>query len=408
MIPLFIFILFIAGIESYSFFGLRASLFAGSKLFTPIFLATTFLTILGIVLVIFTMSSEGVGRFKLPANIIFGLAFSFIIAKLFISSVFLIEDLFRGFGWLFQTVVHFRVAEASIRSGLSGIVALALSALVILAMNYGVLFGRYQFTTHHEVLEFDHLPDAFDGFRMVQISDMHLGTFDQIKRVQKGLKQLQDLNPDVIVFTGDMVNNRASEAKPYINLLKNLHAPLGKYSVLGNHDYGEYVRWKSKDEKDANLEQLKTYEKEMGFKMLMNEHVSFEKNKDTIYLAGVENWGNPPFPQYGDLDKATKGLNANDFIVLLSHDPTHFSEKVVKSPLPIALTLSGHTHGMQFGIEIGKFKWSPIKYRYADWADLYTENGRKLYVNRGFGSLGFPGRIGIWPEITLIEFRKKK
>ena len=407
MIPLLIFIFFITAIESYSFFGLRASLFADSKAFAPIFLATTVLTILGIGLVIFTMSSEGIGKLKLPANIIFGLAFSFIIAKLFISSVFLFEDLFRGFGWLFQTVTHFRLAEASVRSPLSGMVALALSSIVILAMNYGVLFGRYQFTTHHKVLEYENLPDAFDGFKMVQISDMHLGTFDQMKRVRKGLNQLQNLKPDVIVFTGDMVNNRASEAKPFIDLLKQLHAPYGKYSVLGNHDYGEYVRWNSKNEKDANLEQLKSYEKAMGFKLLMNEYVSFEKNGDSIYLAGVENWGNPPFPQYGDLDKATKGLNQNDFIVLLSHDPTHWSERVVKSALPIALTLSGHTHGMQFGIEIGKFKWSPVKYRYEDWAGLYTENNRTLYVNRGFGSLGFPGRIGIWPEITLIEFRKK-
>ena len=407
MIPLFIFLFFIAGIETYSYFGLKASLFSDSKVFSLIYFGTTLITILGIVLLIILFSRTETGGMKLTSNIVFGLAFSLIISKLFISSVFLIEDLFRGFGWLFQTVIHFRFAETSVRSGLTGIIALSLSGIVVLAMNYGVLFGRYQFTTHHKVLEYENLPDAFNGFRMVQISDMHLGTFDQIRRVKKGIDKIQNLNPDVIVFTGDMVNNRASEAKPFVDLMKQLHAPYGKYSVLGNHDYGEYVRWKTKAEKDANLEQLKVYEKEMGFRMLMNEHVTFEKNGDSIYLAGVENWGNPPFPQYGDLDKATTGLNSNDFIVLLSHDPTHWSEKVLKSKLPVALTLSGHTHGMQFGIEIGKFKWSPIKYRYPDWADLYTENGRNLYVNRGFGSLGFPGRVGIWPEITLIEFRKK-
>ncbi|MFA9389778.1 MAG: metallophosphoesterase [Prolixibacteraceae bacterium] len=407
MIPLLIFILFILGIETYSFFGLKASLFPNSKMFTSAFIITSLITIIGVLLLFKTMSSAEVHA-KLYANLLFGLAFSFLISKLLVSSIFLIEDLFRGFTWLFQTATRFRLAETSTRSGLSGIIALTISAFLVLAMNYGVIFGRYQFKTHHTVLEFENLPEAFEGFKLVQISDMHLGTFDQLKRVQKGLKQLQDLNPDLIVFTGDMVNNRAQEVLPFIESIKQLHAPFGKYSVLGNHDYGEYVRWNSNAEKIENIEHLKQFQQQMGFTMLLNEHVALQKDGDTIYLAGVENWGNPPFPQYGDLDKAISGLDANKFIVLLSHDPTHWSQKVLSSPIPVALTLSGHTHGMQFGIEIGKFKWSPIKYRYEDWADLYTENGRNLYVNRGFGSLGFPGRVGIWPEITLFEFRKKK
>lgn len=408
IIPLLIFFLFITALEYYAYFGLKNSVFSNTRVFPLVYLATTLITILGIILLMILFSRPEPGNLKLSANIIFGLAFSFIIAKLFATSIFLIEDIFRGFGWLFQTVVNFRFAEASVRSGLSGIIAVSLSGLVIILMNYGVLFGRYQFKTHHVVMEFEDLPPAFDGFKLAQLSDMHLGTFDQLRRVKKGLSKLQKLAPDLILFTGDMVNNRATEAKPFVQMIQELHAPYGKYSILGNHDYGEYVRWNSPAEKAANLNSLKSIEKEMGFQMLNNEHVALENAGDTIILAGVENWGNPPFPQFGDIEKAIAGVNANSFIVLLSHDPTHWSEKIVKLPVNIALTLSGHTHGMQFGIEIGKFKWSPIKYRYEDWAGLYTENGRNLYVNRGFGSLGFPGRIGIWPEITLIEFRRKR
>jgi len=407
MIPFLIFILFILGIETYSYYGLKASLFSGNKIFSYLFVATTLITLVGVVMLLITARTE-YSNIKLSVNLMFGLAFSFILAKLFASSVFLFEDILRGFSWLVQSVIRFRLAEIPVRSNLGGIVALTLATILIVSMNYGVLFGRYQFKTHRQVLEFENLPEAFDGFTIAQISDLHLGTFDQMKRFQKGLDKLQKLNPDLIVFTGDMVNNRAEETFPFIQSLKELHAPFGKYSILGNHDYGEYVRWNSNAEKVANLDKLKKIEKEMGFKMLMNEHIQLQINGDTIYLAGVENWGKPPFPQYGNLGKALEGLNSENFIVLLSHDPTHWREEILPSPTRVELTLSGHTHGMQFGIEIGKFKWSPVKYRYADWAGLFSENGRNLYVNRGFGNIGFPGRVGIWPEITLFEFKKKK
>ena len=407
MIPFILLILFVLGTGTYSYFGFKTSLVPEEKSLLVIYLIMLVLIILGIVLLL-QQAGHGYSTVKLIANILFGLAFSLIIANLFNSILFLFEDLFRGFLWIIQSVFHFKLVEVIPRSYISGFMAMLLSGLIILAFNYGVLFGRYQFKTHHVVLEYENLPDSFDGFRMAQISDMHLGTFDQMKRFQKGLNKLQALQPDLILFTGDMVNSTADEALPYIENFKALHAPYGKFSILGNHDYGDYYRWESPQAKDANLSKLEDIETDMGFKMLDNEHVVLHKNGDSIILAGVENWGLPPFPQHGDLSKALEGISAQNFTVLLSHDPTYWSEKIINSPTPVALTLSGHTHGMQFGIEAGKFRWSPVKYRYADWAGLYTNGDSKLYVNRGFGSIGYPGRVGIWPEITIIELRKKK
>lgn len=406
MIPFILFFLFIAGIESYAYFGLKSTFVAHSKIFNITYLLTVLLTVTGIVMMMLTFRAEN-STIKLPANLLFGLAFSFILAKLMLSTVFLVEDLLRSFTWLLQSAFRFRMAEWLSRSSAVGLVAFGLAGFIVLITNYGVWFGRYHYKTHRVVLEFEDLPAAFDGFTMVQLSDMHLGTFDQMKRFERGLKKVQALHPDLIVFTGDMVNNLASEAEPYIEAFSQLTAPYGKYSVLGNHDYGEYVQWKKPGDKQNNLNRLKEIERSMGFQLLLNEKVALTKDQDTIYLAGVENWGAPPFPQYGKLDQTMARLSANDFVILLSHDPTHWREEVIHHQAGIKLTLSGHTHGMQFGIEIGKFKWSPVKYRYADWAGLFTENKRHLYVNRGFGSIGYPGRVGIRPEITLIEFRRK-
>lgn len=406
MLALIIFVLFILGIEFYSFFGLKASILNNFKLLSLIYIVTFVFTLIGFFLLVKTARSE-YSSISLNVNILFGLAFALVLAKLFMSTIFLVEDIFRGFIWLFQSVFKFRMAEMISRSFILGVMALIFGGTLALLINYGVLFGRYQFKTHHQILEYENLPDEFIGFKIAHISDLHLGTFDQIKRVQRGLNQLQKENPDVILFTGDMVNNRAEEVLPFIDMFSKLYAPYGKYSVLGNHDYGEYVRWKSEADKQANIEKLKGFEKQMGFKMLLNQNITISKNEQSIYIAGVENWGTPPFPQYGNLEEAIKGKTSDDFIVLMSHDPTHWREKVISSPTKVELTLSGHTHGMQFGIEIGKFKWSPVKYRYPDWAGLYSFNELKLYVNRGFGSIGFPGRVGIWPEITIIELHKK-
>lgn len=407
MLPIIIFIMLILAIELYSYFGLKSVLFASQpKIYSIIYGITVILTIIGVFLFL-KAGAKGFVDVSTTTSILFGLAFSFTIAKLIISANFLVEDLFRSFLWLFQSVVNFRSAELISRSYILSFVSLSMASILFLLLNYGVSFGKYNFQVHKKTLEFENLPKEFDGFKIAQLSDLHLGTFDNVKKVQKGLNMLQAENPDVILFTGDMVNNKAIEAKRFVDLIKKLEAPYGKFIVWGNHDYGSYVHWNSEAERQKNLSELNEIGIEMGLKWLNNANFPLVKNNDTLHLVGVENWGLPPFPQKGDLDKALENIDSKDFSVLLSHDPTHWREKVLKHKKKVALTLSGHTHGMQFGIEIGNFRWSPVKYRYKDWADLFEENGQFLYVNRGFGCIGYPGRVGILPEITIIELRKK-
>jgi uncharacterized protein len=252
-------------------------------------------------------------------------------------------------------------------------------------------------------LAFADLPEAFHGMKLVQISDIHSGSFDDKEAVARGVAMIQAENPDLLVFTGDLVNNLASEIEPYKDLFGSLSAPLGKFAVLGNHDYGDYVQWDSPAAKAANVEAVKQHNTEMGFQMLNNDSLQLTRDGQTIRLAGVENWGKPPFPQHGDLNRALQGVAPEEFTVLLSHDPTHWDMQVRDHAKHVHLTLSGHTHGFQMGIEIPGIKWSPVQWRYKQWAGAYEEGGQYLYVNRGFGYIGFPGRVGIWPEITVIE-----
>ncbi|MBI9066173.1 MAG: metallophosphoesterase [Salinivirgaceae bacterium] len=406
MLAIILFLSFILCIDIYSFFGLKSFFADHLTVFYIVYFASVILGIIGIV-TMFKMFGTGVLNQTVIQNGIIGLAFSIIVAKLFFTSFFLVEDIMRGFLWLFQSAVHFRLAEFISRSYVWGLASLIVGLTFMFLLNFGVWFGKYHYKVHHKVLEFENLPAAFDGFKIAQLSDQHLGTFDRKNKVQQGLDILKNQKADLLVFTGDMVNNKAEEALPYIEMFKELEAPYGKYTIWGNHDYGDYVRWKNDDEKDNNLAKLEQLEKQMGLEWLNNRNVPLTKDGDTIYLAGVENWGLRPFPQYGKFEEAIRGLNSDDFIVLLSHDPTHWSEVVNKAETKVELTLSGHTHGMQFGFEIGKYRWSPVKYKYKNWADFHEFNKRFLYVNRGFGHIGYPGRVGIRPEITVIELRRK-
>ncbi|WEK18230.1 MAG: metallophosphoesterase [Candidatus Pedobacter colombiensis] len=279
--------------------------------------------------------------------------------------------------------------------------------LTILIFVYGIIKGKYAYRVIKHTLFFDDLPENFDGFTITQISDVHAGSFQNPKAVQRGIDLIKAQGSDLFVFTGDLVNNKAEEIKPWISYFSQIKAPFGQFSILGNHDYGDYIKWESESEKSANLQQLKKYHEELGFRLLLDEHAVLNKNGQQIILAGVENWG-IGFGQRGDLNKALTNVSQGDFKILLSHDPTHWDEEVKKLPSKIDLTLSGHTHGMQFGIEAFGIKWSPVKYRYAHWAGIANENGRFLNINRGFGFLGFSGRIGIWPEITVIELKKSR
>ncbi|WP_354360466.1 metallophosphoesterase [Pedobacter sp. UYP30] len=283
---------------------------------------------------------------------------------------------------------------------------LTMLLLTIVIFGYGIVKGKYAYRVIKHTLYFDDLPQNFDGFTITQISDVHAGSFTKPKEVKKGIDLINKQKSDLFVFTGDLVNNVATEIEPYINIFSNIRADYGKYSILGNHDYGDYAKWPNPEAKIANFARLKENHAALGFRLLLDEHITLTRGDEKIILAGIENWG-VGFGERGDLKKALHGTDATDFKILLSHDPSHWDAETKNFPSNIALTLAGHTHGMQFGIEAFGIKWSPVKYRYKHWAGIKEENNRYLNINRGFGFLGFSGRIGIWPEITVITLRKK-
>lgn len=284
-------------------------------------------------------------------------------------------------------------------------VGLGAAAIPFGGMIYGMLEGRFDFRITQHKMSFKHLPSSFSGLRIVHISDTHLGSFyKNFGAVEEAFSMIQGLRPDLIVFTGDMVNNYADEIDGWEPYFAKLQAKYGKFAILGNHDYGDYVGWSSEEAKQKNHQELlRGYEK-MDFKLLLNQNQTIKIDGQAISLIGVENWGHGRFSKYGDLNKAMNGAN-QDFKILLSHDPSHWDAQVIDKT-DIALTLSGHTHGMQFGIEVPGIKWSPAQYQYPRWGGVYKEGDQRLYVNRGFGYIGFPGRIGIAPEITLIELNR--
>ena len=285
--------------------------------------------------------------------------------------------------------------------------ALGLATIPFASLLYGIFKGKYNFKVLKYTLHYDDLPEAFDGFKLTQISDIHSGSFDSREEIEYAVDLINEQDTDVILFTGDIVNTKANEMDPWIETFKRIKMPqFGKYSVLGNHDYGEYVSWPNKEAKAANFEAIKGIHDKIDFKLLLNESQYLEKNGERIALVGVENWGKS-FKKAGDLNKAISTISSNDFKILLSHDPSHWEYEVKSHKEQFHLTLSGHTHGLQFGIEIpGFFKWSPVQYVYKQWAGLYNEASQYLNVNRGFGFHAYPGRVGIWPEITVIELKK--
>lgn len=294
------------------------------------------------------------------------------------------------------------------RSVLISELALAVAAAVGLIVLFGITRGRHFYRVRRETLSFPDLPEAFDGFTISQITDVHSGSFTDAKGVQKGLDLVNAQQSDVILFTGDLVNNKASEMEPWVQAFAGLKAPMGKYSVLGNHDYGDYVSWESPEAKKINLARLKEVHAETGFRLLLDEAVPLRKDGQTITLLGVENWGKGGFHKYGDLEKATRNVADDDFKILMSHDPSHWEGVTLDHHQHIHLTLSGHTHGMQFGLDFWGIKWSPVQYVYKQWLGLYENAGRYLYVNRGFGFLGLKGRIGMWPEVAVITLKKAR
>lgn len=331
----------------------------------------------------------------------------FFVPKIILFVLLFGEDLVRlvvsGFQKLFHTNEAYSLPS---RRKFVSQIALGIAAIPFASLLYGMYQGRYNYRVLNYVLHFDDLPDAFDGYRITQISDIHSGSFDNPEKIQYGIDLINEQKSDAIMFTGDLVNNTASEMDNWKDTFGKLTAPDGVFSVLGNHDYGDYVNWESAAAKKDNLEALKGVHREMGWNLLLDEHKKITRGNESISVVGVENWG-AGFKQVGDLNKAASQLSENEFKILLSHDPSHWQEKVKIDSKKFHVTLSGHTHGMQFGIEIpGWFKWSPVQYRYQHWAGIYEEAGRFLNVNRGFGFLAYPGRVGIWPEVSVIELRK--
>lgn len=323
------------------------------------------------------------------------------VSQLVLMAVLFTEDVFR--------VLAAAVTDGGMpdRSRVVSQVGMMLAALPMIALVYGVARGRHDYRVHRHTIWFDDLPEAFDGFRITQISDVHAGSLRNRKAVERAIDLIRAEKSDLFVFTGDLVNNRADEIEPWIESFSRIQALHGKYAVLGNHDYGDYVIWSSAGAKNANLERLAAHHAAMGHRLLMNENVRIEKDGASITLIGIENWGHG-FSQYGNLQKALEGVDNGSFKVLLSHDPSHWAAEVRNHNQHIHLTLAGHTHGMQFGIEIGRMRWSPVKYRYSHWAGLAGADDRYLHINRGFGVLAFEGRFGIWPEITVIELRCRR
>lgn len=316
------------------------------------------------------------------------------VPKILASPLLLLEDITRAFR-------HFPPHSIWVSE-----LAIIIAAFVFMALLYGMTGGRHRYKVHRLTLKFNDLPKSFDGFTITQLSDIHAGSFTSKKGVEKGISLVNEQNSDLILFTGDLVNNLATEMDPWIDTFARLKAPFGKYSVLGNHDYGDYTRWESEAAQAANLERLKKVHKEIGFNLLLNDAVQIIKDGESIALIGVENWGKGGFHKYGSLTKAAANVADDEFKILMSHDPSLWEAKTLEHAKHINLALAGHTHGMQFGIELFGFQWSPVKYMYPQWAGIYEKKGKYLYVNRGFGFLGFKGRLGIWPEITVITLRK--
>lgn len=348
--------------------------------------------------------------------------FAFIVivylSKLFVIFFLLTDDVIRIFRWLAlkaTSVFGEKETQKAIALKGSGISRLTfliqlgfvIGAVPLISMVYGMVKGATNFNVKRRSMKFKNLPESFHGFKIVQISDMHIGSFFSDEPIRRAIQLIHDQKPDVILFTGDLVNDLHAEAVPYRELLKQLKAPHGIYSILGNHDYGEYYRWKDPEHKLQNLENLKQFQRDLGWRLLLNEHAYLEKNGEQIGLIGVENWSaRLNFQRYGDMSKAVNGMKQLPFNILMSHDPSHWKAEVLKDYSFVDLTLSGHTHGMQFGVEIPGFKWSPVQYVYKEWADLYSHNNQHLYVNRGLGFIGYPGRVGISPEITVIDLQK--
>ena len=408
--------IFLLLIDSYAFRGIRiltVSFSQGWRIL--LYVLYWMVPLLILVLMIFINRNirdfVTTGKFRILYFLI-GVFVLFYVPKIVFIIFQIGTDLVRISGWIISrfSIPDSKVADTAAvmsRSEFLTRVGIIVAAIPFLSVIHGIARGRYNYKVKNLSLSFDNLPASFDGFKVLQISDWHIGSFmGQKDKVEKAVNLINSQQADIILFTGDIVNNVAEELREFIPLVKKLQSPNGVYSILGNHDYGEYVSWESEEAHKQNMDELYSYQEQAGLKLLRNDAFIVEKDGEKMGIAGVENWGLPPFPQYGDLKKSLQKIKNLPFKILMSHDPSHWDAEVIEKT-DIDLTLSGHTHGMQFGINIPGIKWSPVKWRYPRWAGLYEEGNQKLYVNVGIGYIAFPGRVGFLPEVTVFELHRR-
>lgn len=382
------------------------TLFGSSWLWYAAYSGSSLLLIMAVLLGARRLNSGRNARFgTLLVSTVFVVQFPKLITTLFL----LIEDGWRLIAMVLNGILSISGSDFAFlvsRSPVWSVIALTVSGLITALFIYGTLFNVYRYRLHTIQVKLLRLPKSFAGLKVVQISDIHSGSLQNHAAVASAVQKINDQNPDVIFFTGDLVNNIADEATAFIDIFSKLRARHGVYSILGNHDYGDYVAWPDVETKEANLNKLKHIHARMGWRLLLNEHVHIEQNGERIAIAGVENWSaKGRFSSYGKLQQALAGITEVATILLLSHDPSHWEAEILQHPAQVDMTFSGHTHGMQFGLEWWKWRWSPVQYLYRQWAGLYNRDHQYLYVNRGFGVIGYPGRVGILPEITVFTLQ---
>jgi predicted MPP superfamily phosphohydrolase len=404
-------------IDFYVFQGIRLVMKSNSvnaqKIVYTIFWSVTFLSVSIILLGTFT---DWHSWNKVVRTYSFALIVIVYLSKIVVVLFLLVDDVLRLFRWIASYIsdTFFSSPDNVARQSTSISryeflvkTGLFIGAIPFVSLIYGMFRGAYNYQVKKVALRFPNLPKNFEELRILQFSDLHIGSFNEKKHVEDAVELILQQKPDVIFFTGDLVNDLHAEVAGYEDVLKKIQAPMGVYSILGNHDYGDYYRWNSEEEKKSNLSRLKKFHGEMGWNLLLNTHTFIERSGEKIGVIGVENWSHrATFKRYGDMHLATSGMTPASFNILLSHDPSHWDAEITDNYKFVDLTLSGHTHGFQFGIEIPGFRWSPVQYIYKQWADLYQRAHQYIYVNRGLGFIGYPGRVGILPEITVFTLTK--
>ncbi|MEM9895813.1 MAG: metallophosphoesterase [Bacteroidota bacterium] len=407
-ILVFSFLIFLSFLLDFYVFNALRGLFdtdkeSARKYFTIVYWSITVLLMIAVL--IFSQVNPK-GPYNIPRLVVIS-AFSIVAFGKFLASAFLfIDDLRRGITYLSGFLPFIEGKSSVSRSDFLTKSTVLAGAVPILTMTYGIISGAHDYRVRKRSIQFKNLPKEFDGIRIAQISDIHTGSFYNKVAVEGGVDLLLNEKPDITLFTGDLVNSKSEEAKDYLDIFKRIKSPLGVYSVKGNHDYGDYMSWPSAEAKRKDQKQLREMHAYMEYDLLLNEHRRIKVDGAEIGILGCENWGTGRFAKYGKLKETTEGTEDLEFKILMSHDPSHWDAQIIPEYSNIDLTLSGHTHGMQFGIEIGDFRWSPVKWRYKQWADLHQNGNQYLYVNRGYGFIGYPGRIGILPEITIFELKR--